>query len=215
MKPNIAFDIDGIVAKFAAPFQVWADQKYGFTFTEQDGFHWSSDQGIPDRAFMAIIAEFIRENSDLIRPDLAGASLVNYVWNATKRPITFITARDYSTVGATDGWMRHWFPHIDFVCITVKSGKDKWRYLDDFGVFVEDRRRTAVDLAGIGKMVIMPARKYNRLDSGEYMKIIADRDIDVVYKETVGIKNYKTIVLTSEVDDIIQNTQFDTFLFKD
>ena len=208
MKPNIAFDIDGIVANFSQGFLVWVEEEYGLTFTSGNQFNWSSDQGIPDKTFKRIIAEFIRDHSYLINPLKDGANLVRYVWEKTSRPITFITARDGSTIQATHSWLNFHFPAIDFTCVTVKRGSSKYRYLDEFDCFIDDRRKTAVDLAGIGKVVFLPSRQYNVIRQSE-------RVLPINYASLWDDEiNSHSVVLIGECDDMTDGV-VDELIFKE
>lgn len=169
MLNNIAFDLDGIVANFSKPFKLWAKNEYGIEFIEKPQFHWGTIPKITDKMFKRIIAEFIRtegQRSDLIKinvfPD--GYDLVRYVWEKSCDPIYFVTARDKSTAGATYDWITRKFPSLDFALSIVSSGGDKWRYLERYDCFIDDRRKTAIDIAGRGKIVFMPRTHYNQLD---------------------------------------------------
>lgn len=177
MRPNIAFDIDGVVANFSAAFVPYAKKRYGLTFIEGPKFHWDVEPELTPFLFEKLIAWFIRDHSKKIKPIMPGASVVDYVWDRTKKPITFITARHEMTVAATHHWIKVWFPGMDFIVITVDGHSDKIRYLDGIDCFVEDRRRTVVELAEAGKTAFMPIRHYNwpmpdDLDDETMMRII-------------------------------------------
>lgn len=161
MKPNIAFDIDGVVANFSGAFVPYAEQRYGIRFIPGPKFHWEVEPDITPFLFEKLIAWFIRDHSNKIKALEPGAELVDYVWNKTQKPITFVTARHEMTVSATHHWIKSYFPGMDFVSITVDGHADKIRYLDDIDCFVEDRRRTVIELAEAGKTVFMPMRHYN------------------------------------------------------
>jgi hypothetical protein len=55
---------------------------------------------------------------------------------------------------------------IDFRLSIVKSSTSKHRFLHDFDCFVDDRRKTAIDLATRGYVVFMPMRDYNYIAPG-------------------------------------------------
>jgi uncharacterized HAD superfamily protein len=161
MRPNIAFDIDGVVANFSDAFVPYAEKRYGIKFIKGPKFHWDVEPDLTPFLFEKLIAWFIRDHSDKIREMPPGAELVNYVWNKTRKPITFITARHEMTCSATHHWIKSHFPRMDFVVITVNGHSDKIRYLDGIACFAEDRRRTAIELAEAGKVVFLPMRHYN------------------------------------------------------
>jgi hypothetical protein len=161
-KLNVAFDIDGIVANFEEPFREWALEKYGLTFVETGHFHWEAEPFITNKMFTEIIAEFISYGEPEI-PILDGSLVVDYLWRKCPSPILFVTARHPSTAGDTHEWIKQHFPKIDFFLAVVDSGSDKHRYLESHGAFIEDRRKTALELANRGKVVFMPMRSYNSI----------------------------------------------------
>lgn len=165
---NIALDLDGCIANFSEPFIAWVAKKYGVTMIPTNQFHWAAYPYIKPQMFEEFIAEFIRDGDPEIQPKQDGALLINYLWEEDPRPILFVTARHPSTAGATHNWIRKFFPQIDFMVAIVNSGSSKWRFLDQYDCFVEDRRKTCLDLASRGKTVFMPMRKYNSIKPGDY-----------------------------------------------
>lgn len=209
---NVAFDIDGIVANFEDPFREWAWEKYGLLFIETGRFHWGVNPKITEKMFTEIIAEFICYGKPEI-PVLDGALVVEYLWQKCPDPLFFLTARDISTAGDTHEWIAENFPKIDFMLSVVKSGTDKSRFLERYGAFIEDRRKTAIDLARMGKVVFMPIRDYNTL-SGEYDRPVFTPDdwMQYNFRETARLKA-GAIILLNKTSDLI-NGLFDFILFK-
>lgn len=161
LRPNIAFDVDGVIANFSAAFVPYAEKRYGIKFMSGQKFHWEVEPEITPLLFKKLIAWFIRDHSNKIKAMEPGAKLVDYVWEKTQKPITFITARHGMTCSATHHWIKSYFPDMDFVIITVDGHSNKLRYLDGIDCFAEDRRRTAIELAEAGKVVFLPMRDYN------------------------------------------------------
>lgn len=197
MQPNIAFDMDGVIADFSSGFLPWVEEKYGIVCTPRDRFYWKIQPKESAIGIKRIIAEFIREHHHLITPLRDGSSLVYYVWEKTKKPITIITARDHSTIQASHDWFREWFPRVPHIIITVKSMMDKINYLDNFDTYVDDRRRTVVDLAIDGKTVIMPRRIYN-------MPVTDHKLLHPLNQRMIIVESLK----------LITNGSFDHLLFK-
>lgn len=161
MKPNIVFDIDGVVANFAAAFKMYAPKRYGIKIIDIPEFNWDFDPPLTGLMIENMIARFIRDHSNKIRLMVPGGNLVDYVWNKTHRPITFITARHEMTCSATHHWIKTYFPYIDPIIITVNTGNDKLKYMEDYACIAEDRRKTAIHLASNGKIIFLPIRDYN------------------------------------------------------
>jgi hypothetical protein len=219
MHSNIAFDLDGVIANFSSPFCYWVTQMYGVKMIPTHNFHWECHPEITDKMFERIIAEFIEFESDMIPVLPEGAELVEYVWRNTLKPITFITARHPRTSGATHTWINQMFPHIDFFLAVVPSGSAKYRYLDRFDCFIDDRRKTCIDLASRGKVVFMPQRHYNPLQitygSGPYGDYNATPPSIwrlPGWPEKGQSQTHQIILLDST--DQVASGRFDKFIFK-
>jgi hypothetical protein len=101
MIPNVAFDVDGILANFSQPFRYWVKEMYGIEMIGTGNFNWATSPEIPEKAFKKIIAEFFEFESDMITQLVDGYHLVRYVYDKTASPITFVTARHISGAGET------------------------------------------------------------------------------------------------------------------
>ena len=191
-KTNIALDLDGIVANFLEPFKIWLKQKYDIERLETGKYNISTSPEITNKMTKELIAEFIRCDNPRIPVLPEGKALVEYLWNKCPYPLYFITARDISTAGATHRWIKRNFPGIDFALSIVNSGSDKWRYLDNYDCFIDDRRKTALDLAERGKIVFIPSREYNNISThnmnGKIIRLSNSDDIttglfdDIIFK---------------------------------
>lgn len=199
MIPNVAFDIDGVVAEFAKPFKKWAGKKYDLRFRETGNFHFEIIPEVPALLIDKIVAEFIAKHSRKITPRIDGLALVDYVWSKTSKPITFVTARDILTASATHYWIQVYFPAMDYVAIIVKNMGEKIKYLDNFTSFVEDRRKTAIHLAMAGKKVFMPRRPYNSLEG--------------MPERMGGLSPGKNIIVVNTLQELTTG-EYDYLLFK-
>lgn len=219
MIPNLAFDLDGIVANFSQPFIYWAKQRYGLKMIPTNKFHWSTEPAITDKMFTNIIAEFIAgEGKELIPPLRDGAALVDYMYSSALRPITFVTARHPSTAGATFGWIMKHFRNIDFRLSIVRSGTSKYRFLDDFDCFVDDRRKTAIDLASRGMVVFMPMREHNfigpeMIDHGKFQVSPPQVWRNPAWAD-LGRDHKHQIILLNDLEEMTTG-RFDFMLFRE
>jgi len=209
---NIAFDIDGIVANFSDPFQVWASEKYGLAFAQTGKFHWQVMPEIPEKMFKEIIAEFISYGEPEITL-LDGALAVDYVWSKCHEPILFVTARDISTAGDTYEWIAEHFPCIDFMLSIASDSAAKYRLIGKYGAFIDDRRKTAVDLANSGKIVFMPMRSYNELGSMYQFPIFTpDYWGSTVFENTADLSR-GAIILLEEASQLTSG-EFDHIIYR-
>jgi hypothetical protein len=216
MHPNIAFDLDGIVCNFSNPFIYWVREKYGLTMIPTTNFHWESDPPINQKTFNRVIAEFIEFESDLMPVFPEGAELVEYVFNTTRKPITFVTARERRTAGSTHEWLWEMFPGLDFFLAVVPSGADKHRYLNRFDCFIDDRRKTCLDLASRGKVVFMPQRHYNILNVDHIGKdyIVTPPSIWKLPDWPLQGQSQTHQIILLDSTDQLASGRFDNFLFK-
>ncbi len=213
-RPDVAFDIDGILARFSDGFVPWVKTNYGVTMVHNKGkFHWSAKPGMTGEMFTRTIAEFIRDCShNKIHPFKSGITVARWVYEMTEKPILFVTARDHSTAGATHQWLMDHFRR-PFMLSIVNTGNEKLKYLYQYGSFIDDRRKTAVHLASRGKTVFMPITNYNQpvpLNRGSY---------DVFYPaewksaDIHKIDGRGRIILVNDTIEI-KNGLFNHFIFK-
>ena len=94
------------------------------------------------------------------------------------------------------------------------SLSDKWRYLDNYDCFIDDRKKTAIDLAKRGKTVFMPKREYNNFIPEDF-----DGSYSVVTRaEWVRSDNFKLLndgrlILLSGTSELITG-RFDDLIFR-
>jgi len=185
MQPNIAFDIDGIMANFIQAFIQYAKKHLDLEVETTDHFSFKTDPYIGDDVLSCAIATFIRQYGYRIQAMPDGLALAEYVWNKTQKPLTFITARDQSTIQSTHVWLRRRLAGLPFIAINVAGHSDKIIYLSNFDTYVEDRRRTVLELAAYGKTVFMPIREYNWPLPADTPPTLLGRIIPVESLETI------------------------------
>lgn len=81
----------------------------------------------------------------------------------TGRPIRIVTARPNYCAAETLDMCNEYFKHIPLEVIFV-NGYGKSIFLKDFDTFVEDRRKTALELADLGKHVYLVDKPYNQCE---------------------------------------------------
>jgi len=157
---SIAFDIDGVFVDVHNVFSKIILSRYRIdTFYPQQ-----YDVTVGNKLTTEQLWEAIREAYLLVdeTPIYSGSTeLVSTLHNVSGDEITFITARPVEFENETAEIVER-FCHVPYKIIFSK-GSDKINYLNDFNYFVDDRRKTARQLAANGKKVFMPVRSYNRL----------------------------------------------------
>lgn len=165
MRVDIAFDLDGVLVDFWTRALAVAESM-GITvvrtnryeqemFFEREGRMATRD----DRS------ELYRRTFDLldINDIEPGARIfVNRLYSLTEKPLYVVTARPIWAAWNTFRIMRDICGKTPFVVAFAKTGTEKAKYLNGVNTFVEDRRRTAYELAVLGYKVYLVDKYYNR-----------------------------------------------------
>ena len=82
--------------------------------------------------------------------------------NKTEDSIYFVTQRPKKYASETFQLIQRFCPY-PFKVAMCDSSDDKYKYLTDYKYFVEDRRRTALQLAQESITVYVPPRSWNKM----------------------------------------------------
>lgn len=176
-KVNIGFDIDGVALRytdeFNRVFKLFGGKSDLLNVTEFNFFN-----AINDDERNAIFLAFGYVMQSRLKMHIDFISIMNYMVKELKQPMQFITARQdslsknaaseslYEAFRSVYGNVpyhlaNHW---INVQCVRER-GCSKLPYIEDFGMkyFVEDRRRTCLELSKAGIICFMPRRPWNTL----------------------------------------------------
>lgn len=180
---NIAFDLDGV---FIDVGEVIKDLilKDGHKYIENDEYQYETNPPMPDGYFWKIVKKAYKlYNKTPLFP--YSRRIIKTLYALSADPITIITARPHWSANDTYKQMDLLFGDTPYILIMTGSSSDKLKYLNRFEYFVEDRRKTAIEVASIGKLAIMPRRHYNVLpdDLDPYVKnlILQIDSIESIY----------------------------------
>lgn len=156
----IAYDIDGCFLDLCSLFSAYAMSKFQTNIKNVKHYDLTIGTGLTkDQVWKAI--EWAYRNPEMV-PIYEGAEeVVRKTYELTGEPILFITARPASSAHQTHETIRR-FCDVPYL-IAFANDHKKIDYLTGKRYFVDDRRRTAIQLAKHGLTVFMPRRSYNEL----------------------------------------------------
>lgn len=160
---NIAFDLDGTCIDLHSQFSKILLNWTGIDVRQASQFHIDREFNISKTLLWAAIRESYRAWEEIeIFPGVE--DLMKLLYDMTGDPIYFVTARPKKYASETFQLIERFCPH-PFKVSMCEQGDEKLKYLKNYMFYVEDRRKTAIDLAVQGKVVYMPKRAYNKLDN--------------------------------------------------
>ena len=165
---KIAFDIDGVIVNTIEVF-INELRRNGINYIPTGEFQIKTDPEISDDEIWKFFRQAYTKVDEFKFFDGA-LELMMKVHSLTRLPVLFVTARpiDMATehYALMDRLMYRKNEHMIPYIIAFSSGPDKKYYLNDYQYFVEDRRKTALDLAvHQGKDVFVPIREYNLIEN--------------------------------------------------
>lgn len=171
LKNNIAFDIDGTFLDVHEFFKDVIEWHVGKRFEKWISFKTFSEwHGISKGMQSIILEQFYKlcVTSVLVKPIDGAVDFLEKLYIETRDPILFVTSRKRQFAGDTHLVIDR-FLNIPYV-IAFAEGKndgffDKLNYLGNYEYFVEDRRKTALQLSTVNKSVFLIKASYNSLDN--------------------------------------------------
>jgi hypothetical protein len=147
-------------------------EKHGAKIPETRGFLIETDTNLPWSKLEACFHETYKRWQDIPIFDGVSEFLRELYWKGDNDPIRIITARP-SHQCANDTYKLCERLGVPFELImtgnpnSMRPGQpdvDKFDYLHRYRFFVDDRRKTAIELSQKGKFIYMPKMPYNKLD---------------------------------------------------
>lgn len=159
---RVAFDLDGVLVNTFGVFcNVLEESHPGIKVLKNNEFRISTDPPITDKEIWRIFYEAFPRIDDIkIFP--GASSLLRWVFDETLEPVKIVTSRPRKFQLETLFLIKKFYDgplHLQM----VDDSSEKINYLKRQDIFVEDRRKTAIQLAAAGKTVLLIDRYYNRL----------------------------------------------------
>jgi hypothetical protein len=185
MKTDIAFDIDECMVDFLTPVK-GVLKKLDLTFDESVVSQYDMLPSIKPkitRRQLYKIFDIAYMQPNKIPINDGAAELCTKLFNKTGDPVVFITQRPISSAFHTHVLVRR-FCRVPHTIIFADPDYGKGAYLNGINYFVDDRRQTAMELAALGKTVMVPIKPWNE-----------NIDDDFEHKDSiVYIKNLKELI---------------------
>jgi len=156
---NIEFDLDSTLVEIMKPFEKIMLREYGLDVSGSTQYDLADEF---DLSFDKIMKGFA-EVYDMIEEIefMPGAEeLLHNLYARSDDPVHIITSRPIEFAEHTFRLMERF--NVPFTISMLDYHYDKHNYIRK-EYFVEDRRRTAIDLANRGIKVFMPKHSYNKL----------------------------------------------------
>lgn len=160
---DIAFDLDGTLINIMDPVERLLFEKFGAKIVHPDGFQLHTEPFLEDEQIWECINEAY-EFHDEIKIYPGATELLTKLYSLSDNdPIKIITARPPKrAANTTYKYVSERLCDLPYELVIV-SDNDKLPYLHRYTYFVEDRRKTAIQLAEAGKKVFFLKRKWNKL----------------------------------------------------
>ena len=162
----IGFGVDGVGADFNSVFrQVILDETgYDINGGPQDKFEIEVP-GLTNKDMWRLVNKTINRYALEMQPYPGAAEAIWRLYDETREPIQFVTARQAITRDATERWINEYLivPHE---VASVRS-KDKCTYLKDHGFthFIDDRYRTVQQVKQCVPYTFLMDRPWNQREA--------------------------------------------------
>lgn len=173
---KIGYDIDGCVVNSAPFFTMDVSKKYGvlpgkLRQFDDDGnelFLFNLPEGFTDwDGLKNTIADSIAFWHPAMSPVQGAIHTIYKIYAMTLQSPVFLTARDNRTLGPFEEWLKDPVDfRLPYNLTRVEQHADKQHVVESMGIthYVEDRYRTACELAALGLRVYLIDAPYNRRD---------------------------------------------------
>lgn len=141
---NIAFDMDGVLIDLMHCMKHKMMEMYDATIVHTGSFRIKSEPPCTNKEIWGVFGECYKMWKQT--PVYPGVKeLFALLWKLTEEPIKIVTARPYWAAEDTYR-MANWLSDVPVSIDIVQGTENKALYLKNYGIFVEDRRKTAYDL---------------------------------------------------------------------
>ena len=152
---------------------------YGEVIPETRGFLIETENNLPWAKLEKCFQETYKRWDELIIYPGVPEFLRELYWSSDNDPIRIITARPaYQCANDTYRLCERLGVPFELIITgnpaTMLPGQpdiDKFNYLNRYKFFVDDRRKTAIELSQKGKYVYMPKQCYNNLNGVKYRNL--------------------------------------------
>jgi len=178
MRSHIAFDLDGVLIDFMKIAKEKILEIYGIEYENEDPKNdnynlvtWPALSNLTKNEIWIAFREGYKEiRSDIVFP--GATELLAKLYEKTNEPPLIITARPFDTADLTYKIVKKVAKKTPFNLVLKHPQAKKSQYLTNYSIYVEDRRRTALELSELGFIVPLVKTHYNNIpDIDKYPKI--------------------------------------------
>lgn len=160
MRIKIAFDLDGTLVRL--PLDEMVAELAGKEPVDRTSYSLQNTYGVTRNEIDQVLDEIYNHwHTTILYP--GAKDLLTALWRETKDPITIVTARKVQYATQTHELVKHIMGKVPYVLIFSGGHGRKARFIKNFPFFVEDRRKTAIDLASRGHNVFLPDHPFNQM----------------------------------------------------
>ena len=163
-KINIAFDLDGVLIDLVAPIDKYIEEIHGIKIGKKDNFSYEKTTGLTRKQLWEIFYKVYKEiDATHIFP--GATELLTKLYEKTNEPPFILTARPHDAASDTYAIVERMMGKTPFQLVLKHPNAHKSQYLRGYKVYVEDRRKTALELFKIGLVVPLVKTDYNVIDN--------------------------------------------------
>lgn len=162
MKTNIAFDLDDVMVNFAGPVEEIL-KTWGYEIDPEIHCFDYEKRVTPEiqKEELLEIFEIIYNDPWSIPIVDKAPELCSRIFLKTGEPVSFITSRQPEYATQTYQLIKR-FCRVPYTVAFADRQYGKGLYLNGISYFVDDRKKTAMELAEDGKTVLVPRRNWNQ-----------------------------------------------------
>lgn len=177
-KCKIAFDIDGTIVDVYNCLKSLIERDLNKDLEDSDNYYVAESWNLDKDYVMKHIEKLAFDYNNLVIYD-GVYKVLKTIFDKTQEPIQFVTSRPINQAYATHMLIRRALIDIPYQIAFAESNENKIKFLSNFCCFMEDRRKTAIEIADDGNTVFVPKHCYNEMKDNNPNIIKIDKFIDL------------------------------------
>lgn len=163
-KIKIAFDLDGCLINMVTPIKRLLMKIHGIELKDDDPKYVQFDLSIPtglSKNEMWKIYRMVYKEVKTIPIYTGSTELLTKLWEKTDEPPLILTSRPFDAANDTYAIVKRVMKKTPFALILKHERCHKSDYLQGYQYYVEDRRKTAIELSTKGFYIPLVRKNYN------------------------------------------------------
>ena len=160
---KIAFDLDGTLIHLMPVFERIIWEKYKAKVPSIRSFKIFTEPELPYETIKDCFSEAFKCVDEIeIVPGVRKLFRKLFELSDERDKIKIVTARPLDSANDTYALCKRICKDVEWEVVIVEDSDNKKKHLNNYLHFVDDRRKTALDLVHHGKIVWMPIKPYNQ-----------------------------------------------------